>query len=44
MKYRHVCHAGNFADVMKHVALVAALSRLTAKERPLFLLDTHAGR
>ncbi|MEX1994081.1 MAG: 23S rRNA (adenine(2030)-N(6))-methyltransferase RlmJ [Steroidobacteraceae bacterium] len=44
MKYRHACHAGNFADVMKHVALVATLARLTAKERPLFLLDTHAGR
>jgi 23S rRNA (adenine2030-N6)-methyltransferase len=44
LKYRHACHAGNFADVTKHVALVAALSRLAAKERPLFLLDTHAGR
>ena len=29
---------------MKHVALVAALGRLTEKDRPLFLLDTHAGR
>jgi 23S rRNA (adenine2030-N6)-methyltransferase len=44
VKYRHACHAGNFADVMKHVALTAALLRLTAKERPLFVLDTHAGR
>ena len=44
MKYRHAFHAGNFADVMKHVALVAALLRLTEKHRPLFLLDTHAGR
>lgn len=44
MKYRHACHAGNFADVTKHVALVAALLRLTEKERPLFFLDTHAGR
>lgn len=44
MKYRHACHAGNFADVMKHVALVAMLARLTEKDRPLFLLDTHAGR
>lgn len=44
MKYRHACHAGNFADVTKHVALVATLSRLAQKERPLFLLDTHAGR
>ena len=44
MKYRHAFHAGNFADVTKHVALVAVLLRLTEKERPLFLLDTHAGR
>jgi 23S rRNA (adenine2030-N6)-methyltransferase len=44
VKYRHAFHAGNFADVMKHVALVAALLRLTEKHRPLFLLDTHAGR
>lgn len=44
MKYRHACHAGNFADVCKHVALVATLVRLGEKDRPLFLLDTHAGR
>ncbi|HEU4516728.1 MAG TPA: 23S rRNA (adenine(2030)-N(6))-methyltransferase RlmJ [Steroidobacteraceae bacterium] len=44
MKYRHAFHAGNFADVTKHVALIAALLRLTDKDRPLFLLDTHAGR
>ena len=44
MKYRHAFHAGNFADVAKHVALVAALLRLAEKDRPLFLLDTHAGR
>ncbi len=44
MKYRHAFHAGNFADVMKHAALVAALMRLTEKDRPLFLLETHAGR
>jgi len=44
VKYRHACHAGNFADVVKHVVLVAALMRLAEKERPLFLLETHAGR
>lgn len=44
MKYRHAFHAGNFADVTKHVVLVALLSRLTRKPRPLFVLDTHAGR
>jgi 23S rRNA (adenine2030-N6)-methyltransferase len=44
VKYRHACHAGNFADVLKHVALIAALARLVEKARPLFVLDTHAGR
>ena len=44
MKYRHACHAGNFADVVKHVVLVSVLTRLTEKDRPLFYLDTHAGR
>ena len=44
MKYRHACHAGNFADVVKHVVLVATLARLTQKPRALFYLDTHAGR
>jgi 23S rRNA (adenine2030-N6)-methyltransferase len=44
VKYRHSFHAGNFADVMKHAALVAVLARLAEKDRPLFLLDTHAGR
>lgn len=44
MKYRHACHAGNFADVTKHVVLVALLARLALKPRPLFFLDTHAGR
>jgi 23S rRNA (adenine2030-N6)-methyltransferase len=44
VKYRHAFHAGNFADVTKHVALVAALMRLATKDRPLFVLDTHAGR
>jgi 23S rRNA (adenine2030-N6)-methyltransferase len=44
VKYRHAFHAGNFADVTKHAVLAAALARLTEKDRPLFLLDTHAGR
>ena len=44
MNYRHGYHAGNFADVLKHVALVALLTRLMAKNKPLLVLDTHAGR
>ena len=43
MNYRHGFHAGNFADVLKHVALVELLRRLTAKDKKLFVLDSHAG-
>jgi 23S rRNA (adenine2030-N6)-methyltransferase len=44
MNYRHAYHAGNFADVLKHVTLVATLDHLGRKESPYFYLDTHAGR
>ena len=44
MNYRHAFHAGNHADVLKHVALLAVCDALTAKPAPLFALDTHAGR
>jgi 23S rRNA (adenine2030-N6)-methyltransferase len=44
MNYRHAFHAGNFADVHKHVMLLALLERLKRKPTPLFFLDTHAGR
>ncbi len=44
MKYRHSFHAGNFADVLKHTALVWLLRALTRKDKPIFFLDTHAGR
>lgn len=44
MNYRHAFHAGNFADVFKHATLALALSRLTAKPKPLRVIDTHAGR
>jgi 23S rRNA (adenine2030-N6)-methyltransferase len=44
LNYRHAFHAGNFADVHKHVTLLAVLARLTAKPAPLMYLDTHAGR
>jgi 23S rRNA (adenine2030-N6)-methyltransferase len=43
MNYRHGYHAGNFADVLKHVALCELLRLLTAKDKRLFVLDTHAG-
>ena len=44
MNYRHVYHAGNFADVAKHVGLVYCLEALKRKDAPFFVLDTHAGR
>jgi 23S rRNA (adenine2030-N6)-methyltransferase len=44
MNYRHAFHAGNHADVLKHVTLLAWLDALTAKDSPVFLLDTHGGR
>jgi 23S rRNA (adenine2030-N6)-methyltransferase len=44
MKYRHSFHAGNFADVHKHVALLAVLAALKRKDKPFLYLETHAGR
>lgn len=44
MNYRHLFHAGNFADVHKHVTLIALLDYLLQKPKPLLYLDTHAGR
>src|SRR6266404_6852379 len=43
MNYRHDFHAGNFADVLKHLALCELLRLLTAKDKRLLVLDTHAG-
>ncbi len=43
MNYRHAYHAGNFADVVKHVILTRVIAYMLAKDKPLFLLDTHAG-
>jgi len=44
MNYRHAFHAGNFADVVKHLALVAIVLHLRKKEAPFAVIDTHAGR
>ena len=43
MNYRHAYHAGNFADVMKHVLLTRILVHLARKEAPFRVVDTHAG-
>jgi 23S rRNA (adenine2030-N6)-methyltransferase len=44
MNYRHIYHAGNFADVAKHVALLYCLRALKRKDAGFFVLDSHAGR
>lgn len=43
MNYRHAFHAGNFADVVKHLALIAVLQYLQRKPKPFAVIDTHAG-
>jgi 23S rRNA (adenine2030-N6)-methyltransferase len=44
LSYQHAYHAGNMADVHKHMLLAAALDYLTAKDKPLSYIETHAGR
>jgi len=43
MNYRHAFHAGNFADVVKHLALVSILLHLRRKDTAFAVIDTHAG-
>ena len=43
MNYRHHYHAGNFADVMKHVLLIGLLEGMRRKDTPFCYVDTHAG-
>lgn len=44
LSYQHGFHAGNLADVHKHALLAAMLDYLTAKDKPLSYIETHAGR
>lgn len=44
LSYQHSYHAGNFADVHKHLALLLLLRCLQRKESPLCYIDSHAGR
>lgn len=44
MKYRHSFHAGNFADIHKHVTLLALLAALKRKDKGFAYIETHAGR
>jgi 23S rRNA (adenine2030-N6)-methyltransferase len=44
LNYRHVYHAGNFADVVKHAVLTLSLLYLQRKDKGFLVLDTHAGK
>ncbi len=44
LSYQHGYHAGNFADVHKHLILSMMLQSLTRKDKPLSYLETHSGR
>ncbi|MEM7741193.1 MAG: 23S rRNA (adenine(2030)-N(6))-methyltransferase RlmJ [Pseudomonadota bacterium] len=44
LSYQHIYHAGGPADVHKHLALAEVLALLTAKDRGVSYLETHAGR
>lgn len=44
LSYQHSYHAGNFADVVKHIGLSLICDYLVKKDKPLFYLETHSGR
>ncbi len=43
LSYRHAFHAGNHADVLKHYALCLVLDYFNQKDKPYWVVDTHAG-
>ncbi|OYT97927.1 MAG: 23S rRNA (adenine(2030)-N(6))-methyltransferase RlmJ [Burkholderiales bacterium PBB1] len=43
LAYRHAFHAGNHADVLKHITLTLVLRYMNLKDKPYRLIDTHAG-
>lgn len=43
LSYRHGFHAGNSADVLKHLILCAVISYIRKKDKPFTIIDTHAG-
>ncbi|PXY98563.1 23S rRNA (adenine(2030)-N(6))-methyltransferase RlmJ [Gilliamella apicola] len=43
LSYRHSYHAGNHADVLKHIVLTLSINALKEKEKPFLYLDTHSG-
>jgi len=44
LSYQHAYHAGNFADVLKHIVLCSVIDYLKQKDKPFYFHDTHAGR
>jgi 23S rRNA A2030 N6-methylase RlmJ len=43
LAYRHAFHAGNHADVLKHLVFAEVLRHLATKDKPFTVVDTHAG-
>lgn len=43
LSYQHAFHAGNHADVIKHLVLALTLEYYTRKDKPFWYIDTHAG-
>lgn len=43
LSYRHAFHAGNHADVLKHLVLIQVLRHFNLKDKPWWFVDTHAG-
>ncbi|CAG0959703.1 Ribosomal RNA large subunit methyltransferase J [Methylophilaceae bacterium] len=43
LSYRHAFHAGNHADVLKHIVLLQVLKYAAQKDKPFWYIDTHAG-
>lgn len=44
LSYQHGYHAGNFADVVKHITLTRLITYMVSKDKPLFYLETHSGK
>lgn len=44
LSYQHIYHAGNMADVQKHLWLLSVLEYLSRKDKPFYWIDTHSGR
>ena len=43
LSYRHAFHAGNHADVLKHLVLLQIAEYMAEKPAPFWIIDTHAG-